>query len=483
MVFSSIIFLYFFLPATLFFYFLCGRRFQNTLLLLASLFFYAWGEAGYIIVLIASICMNYVFGILIGRAKERGDSGKVCLTIGVFLNLLPLLFFKYSVFIATNLNSLIFGASAGNGYPDVHLPIGISFFTFQAISYLVDTYRRQAEVQHNPLNLALYISLFPQLIAGPIVRYHDIFRQISKRQVTAEDLQAGIIRFVAGFGKKVLIANNMGLVADHIFSLPAESLPAAMAWLGIVTYTLQIYYDFSGYSDMAIGLGRMFGFNFLENFNFPYVSQSIREFWRRWHISLSSWFRDYLYVPMGGSRCSTWRIYFNLFTVFFLCGLWHGASWTFIVWGMFHGLFLVLERSPFGKLVDGMPRPLRHGYTLLVVLIGWIFFRADSMGHALSYISALWNFQSAPYLDGILFNALNAEFYVALWLGLIFSAPTLRWIDGLTLQPLRDKTTAVQVLSKSVRGMALIAWMAVIIVYGSASIISGTHNPFLYFRF
>ena len=483
MVFSSIPFLYFFLPVTLFCYFLFGSRYRNILLLMASLFFYTWGEAGYVFILLVSICVNYVLGILIARAQNGGQSGKSFLAIGIFMNLVPLLFFKYSIFIFTNINEIFFSEPVKSSITHIHLPIGISFFTFQAISYLVDTYRGQADVQRNPLNLALYISLFPQLIAGPIVRYHDIFKQLSGRHVTAEDFQTGIMRFVAGFGKKVLIANTMGSVADHIFSLPATDLPAGVAWLGIVTYTLQIYYDFSGYSDMAIGLGRMFGFNFLENFNYPYVSQSIREFWQRWHISLSSWFRDYLYIPLGGGRCVAWRVYFNLITVFFLCGLWHGASWTFIIWGLFHGCFIVVERSPCGLLINRLPRLIRHCYTMSVVMIGWIFFRADSLEHALSYIQALWNFNSLPYMDGILFNAVSTEFYLALFLGLIFSAPTLPVINAKMIHTLCDQAVALQIIAKSMRIIILAAWMTLIIFYGSASIISGTHNPFLYFRF
>ncbi|MDM8541055.1 MBOAT family O-acyltransferase [Desulfococcaceae bacterium HSG9] len=450
---------------------------------MASLFFYTWGEAGYVFVLLISIGVNYVLGILIARAQNRGQSGSAFLSAGIFMNLAPLFFFKYWVFIFTNINALLFSEPVKSGITHIHLPIGISFFTFQAISYLVDTYRGQADVQRNPLNLALYISLFPQLIAGPIVRYHDIFKQISDRRVTAEDFQTGIIRFVAGFGKKVIIANNMGAVADHIFSLPATELPAGFAWLGIVAYTLQIYYDFSGYSDMAIGLGRMFGFHFLENFNYPYVSQSIREFWQRWHISLSSWFRDYLYIPLGGNRCVTWRVYFNLITIFFLCGLWHGASWTFIVWGLFHGCFIVIERSSLGFLIHRLPGPIKHCYTMLVVMIAWIFFRADSLEHALSYIQALWNFNALPYMDGILFNALGAEFYVALFAGILFATPTIPVMNAKIARMLSDKAGALPIMAKSMRVIILVAWMTLIIFYGSLSIISGAHNPFLYFRF
>lgn len=485
MVFSSILFLYLFLPLTLLAYFLAGPRLRNTVLLLASLLFYAWGEMGYVLLMLFSIVANWGVGLMIEQARQQGRSGKPVLAAGIAINLLPLAFFKYGNFLADNINSLLSVANIGTLHLDtVHLPIGISFFTFQAISYIVDVYRRAADVQNNPLNLALYISLFPQLIAGPIVRYHDVARQISSRVTTAADFSYGILRFVSGLAKKVLIANNMGAVADHVFSLPAGELSAGLAWLGLIAYTLQIYYDFSGYSDMAIGLGRMFGFHFLENFNYPYISQSISEFWRRWHISLSSWFRDYLYIPIGGNRVGLARNYFNLLVVFFLCGLWHGASWVFVIWGLYHGFFLVLERSPVGgRLLATLPVPLRHVYTLLVVMIGWVFFRAETLDHALQYIAALINFSGEPYLDAKLFATTNNEFYLALAAGLVFAMPVIPWlkerfdakrasISGIPAQALTLATST-----------GVLVWMISMIVFSSAELIGGTHNPFLYFRF
>ena len=303
MIFSSIFFLYLFLPGTLVAYYLAGTKFRNFILLIASLIFYAWGEVGYVFLMLFSITISWIFGLLIEKSKAAPKSSKAWLAVGIIVNLLPLAFFKYGNFVVDSLNSLTEKLSLGTiEIGMIHLPIGISFFTFQAISYIVDVYRNTAAVQRRFVNLALYISLFPQLIAGPIVRYHDVARQIVSRSVSLDDFQYGIQRFVIGLGKKVLIANNVGVVADHIFSLPAANLPAGLLWLGMLTYSLQIYYDFSAYSDMAIGLGRMFGFHFLENFNFPYSAKSIKEFWRRWHISLSSWFRDYLYFPLGGNR-------------------------------------------------------------------------------------------------------------------------------------------------------------------------------------
>ena len=291
--------------------------------------------------------------------------------------------FKYADFLVGNLNALLGPLRlAPLSLPGIALPIGISFFTFQALSYVIDVYRREVPVQRNPFDLGLYIALFPQLIAGPIVRYHDVARQLVERVVTRQGFAYGVERFVVGLGKKVLIANTLAVQADLIFAIPADQLTAPVAWFGLVCYTLQIYFDFSGYSDMAIGLGYMFGFRFLENFSHPYVAQSITEFWRRWHISLSTWFRDYLYVPLGGNRGSALRTYRNLVLVFFLCGLWHGASWSFVVWGLLHGFLLVIERMGLGRLMARWPRALRHAWTLFFVMIAWVFFRADSLPQA-----------------------------------------------------------------------------------------------------
>jgi len=484
MVFSSIFFLYLFLPLTLLLYFVAGPRFRNHILLTASLVFYAWGEMGYVLLMLFSIAANWVVGLLIDRARQRGNTGRPALTAGIVLNLLPLAFFKYGNFLVDNINPLL--ASLGLGgiqLEPVHLPIGISFFTFQAISYIVDIYRDEAHVQKNPVNLALYISLFPQLIAGPIVRYYDVAKEITSRHTSAVDLRDGILRFVTGLAKKVLIANNMGAVADHIFSLPAGELPAGLAWVGLIAYTLQIYYDFSGYSDMAIGLGRMFGFHFLENFNYPYISRSIREFWRRWHISLSTWFRDYLYIPLGGNRLGTGRTYVNLLIVFFLTGLWHGASWSFVIWGLFHGFFLILERSPAGRLLDRLPSFIQHGYTLLVVMIGWVFFRATDLSHALDYLSALVNFSGEPYLDAKLFAVMNNEFHLALAAGLLLAMPLVPAMRHRLEKIQTGLAGARAVVMQGGMTLMLLAWMVSVLVYSSAELVSGTHNPFLYFRF
>ncbi|CAK8721146.1 putative alginate O-acetylase [Candidatus Electrothrix laxa] len=484
MVFSSLFFLYLFLPLTLLLYFSAGLRWRNGVLLLVSLFFYAWGETGYVLLMLVSVLANWLFGLLVEREKERGKSGKSALVAGVIVNLLPLFFFKYSNFLLDNLNAFlpISGVHPIELAP-VHLPIGISFYTFQAISYLVDLYRREVEVQRNPVNLALYIALFPQLIAGPIVRYHDIARQIISRRTSLEDFSSGILRFTAGLGKKMLIANAVGAVADHIFSLPSSVLPAYLAWLGIISYTLQIYFDFSGYSDMAIGLGRMFGFHFQENFLYPYSARSIQEFWRRWHISLSSWFRDYLYIPLGGNRKGAARTSLNLIIVFFLCGLWHGAGWGFVIWGLYHGLFLALERSAARKIPIRFPRVVQHIYTLLVVMVGWIFFRAETLGSALSYFAALFNFSAMPYLDAKLFLAVNSQFFLATIAGIIFSVPVIPWLrTQLLTQEFFGRIWQPEQLFL-LFSPVLLVWIMLVFFFSSTELISGTHNPFLYFRF
>ncbi|MCA8923022.1 MAG: MBOAT family protein, partial [Planctomycetes bacterium] len=382
MVFSSTFFLFFFLPALLVFYGAArSLRLRNAVLLVASLAFYAWGELGYVFLLLGSIGANYGFGLWIAGAVERGAARRA-LVVAVATNLGLLGVVKYThMFVGwagVALGAL--GVAQVDPMPPLHLPLGISFFTFQALSYVIDVYRGVVPAQRSPWKLALYVSLFPQLIAGPIVRYADLAAELDARSVTTADVAAGARRFVVGLGKKVLIANALSVPADRIFALPAEQLGLEVAWLGIACYTLQIYFDFSGYSDMAIGLGRMFGFHFLENFDYPYVSRSIREFWRRWHISLSTWFRDYLYIPLGGNQGSATRTYVNLVLVFALCGLWHGASLTFVAWGLFHGVFLVGERLAAGKV--RAPRLLQHLYVLVAVMVGWVLFRAESFAHA-----------------------------------------------------------------------------------------------------
>jgi len=355
--------------------------------------------------------------------------------------------------------------------PRVLLPIGISFFTFHAISYVVDVYRRDATAQKSPVHAALYLLLFPQLIAGPIIRYRDLAEQLARRTVTLDDFAAGVRRFVVGLAKKILIANVVAGPADRIFAMPPDQLSAAHAWLGVACYTLQIYFDFSGYSDMAIGLGRMFGFRFPENFRWPYVAESVQDFWRRWHISLSTWFRDYLYVPLGGNRASPGRTYVNLVIVFFLCGLWHGAAWTFVVWGLFHGLFLVLERLGVARALTRVPRAVRHTYLLLVVMAGWVFFRADSLAGAAAMLAAMAGFGSAAPTPFAVGWYLTPELVLILLAGAIGSTPWTRTLA-------REGAGGWWALDYA-RAAAITAMFAASMM----QLASRAYNPFIYFRF
>ena len=388
MVFSNLVFLFIFLPAVLFLYYLSPKAGKNYILLLASLLFYAWGEPVYVLIMLGSICMNYLFARWLDQGKN-GFQRKFWLVVSIIANLFVLGIFKYAGFFMENVNKLFHTVFP---VPEIALPIGISFFTFQAMSYVIDVYRKDAVLQKNLFDLALYISLFPQLVAGPIVRYQTVADQITDRIHDWALFESGVKRFLIGLFKKVLIANPIGLVADEIFALSGGDLSTGTAWIGVMAYALQIYFDFSGYSDMAIGLGRMFGFKFLENFNYPYIAQSVTDFWRRWHISLSSWFRDYVYIPLGGNRVRPWKIYCNLFIVWTLTGFWHGASWTFLVWGFYYGVLIALERLFLGKLLAKLYRPLRHLYLLFIVMIGWVFFRADDFSYSFDLLYTLDDF-------------------------------------------------------------------------------------------
>ncbi len=458
MLFTSPTFLFVFLPVVLATYYLAPRPLKNTLLLLFSLFFYAWGEFGYVLLMVASIVVNF----LLGRLLKPGHKG--WLTLGIVLNLLPLVFFKYYQFLLTELGFEL--------NTDIHLPLGISFFTFQAMSYLIDVYREETPAETNLFNLGLYIALFPQLIAGPIVRFKTINTQIRQRLHSHSLFISGVERFVFGLSKKLLIANPLGLVADNILALPAEQVDGPMAWLAMISYTLQIYFDFSAYSDMAIGLGRMFGFKFLENFNYPYIAQNIQEFWRRWHISLSGWFRDYLYIPLGGNRKGPLRTYFNLVMVFFLCGLWHGASWSFVVWGLYHGLFLVIERLGLARLLERFYAPFRHVYTLLVVIFGWVFFRVEALPDALALqAKMLFLTDTAPLINGYQ-HFVSPQFYVALIAAVILSTSVAK---KFSMADARQVPTA-WILPRHLLVMLLL-------LVNFAVISASTYNPFIYFRF
>lgn len=475
MLFTTPVFLFLFLPLVLLIYYALRPVYRNTFLFVASLFFYAWGETFFVLLMLISIVFNYLFGLLIHRAVDTGRA-KVFLVLAVVFNLSLLGFFKYANFIVDNMNTALpFLALAPISLQSIHLPLGISFFTFQAMSYVIDVYRRDAPVVKNIMNVALYIALFPQLIAGPIVRYHDVAKQIIRRRVNSQSFVYGIQRFVIGLAKKMVIANPMGAVADQIFAIPANELSMGLCWLGAICYAIQIYFDFSAYSDMAIGLGRMFGFRFLENFNYPYVARSVQEFWRRWHISLSSWFRDYLYFPLGGNRRGARRTYFNLFTVFFLCGLWHGASWSFVVWGMIHGGFLVIERVGFSHLLRRLWSPLQHFYTLLVVLIGWVFFRSDTLSYAVEYLQAMVGMGQATTKLHYVALYLTDEVKLILLAGVLFSSPLFRTFSKRANQFL-VRNDAAHLLVNAV-------FLSVMFLVSASLIAAGTYNPFIYFRF
>ena len=476
MVFASPLFLFLFLPATLLAYFALPRGWRNGVLLGASVFFYAWGEARYVALVLGSVAFNGWMGLRIARSRVAALR-KRWLACAVAGNLGALAIFKYANFAVANINAIapIFalGPVALGAIP---LPLGISFFTFHAISYVVDVYKRKADAQPRIATFALYILLFPQLIAGPIIRFRDIAAQLGAHPARLADFAYGVRRFIVGLGKKVLIANTLGATADRIFALSPGDLTTPLAWLGVVCYTLQIYFDFSGYSDMAIGLMRMFGFRILENFNYPYIARSVREFWRRWHISLSNWFRDYLYVPLGGNRRGALRGYVNLAIVFVLCGLWHGASWPFVLWGAWHGAFLVLERALIGRPLE-RHRWLGHVYALAVVMGGWVLFRCDTLAHARDYYAALLGIAGgdssrqplAPYLDRLVLATLA--------IATAFATPLARtigaWRDRMSDRSLRGAIVAVADLS----------WLALVLAASAATLAAGTYNPFIYFRF
>ena len=483
MVFSSPTFLFGFLPIMLIVYFLSPWRIKNAILFTGSLFFYAWGEVFYVLIMLVSILSNHAFGIRIDRTEDSPPGVKKrkrLLAYGIAVNLLLLGWFKSANFIFDNINIvLIYLNIEPIVIKQVHLPLGISFFTFQAISYLVDVYRRETSAQENRYNLGLYISLFPQLIAGPIVRYRDIASQILKRTHSIELFSSGVQRFVYGLAKKMLIANPLGEVADMVFAQSAGDLSAPVAWLGILCYTLQIYFDFSGYSDMAIGLGRMFGFRFLENFNYPYISRSIQEFWRRWHISLSTWFRDYLYIPLGGNRVSSARTYFNLILVFLLCGLWHGASWNFIVWGMIHGSFLIMERAWLGQVLNKSISLFRHTYTLFVVIIAWVFFRADSLSEANEYLISMFSLLGSTQPIYTIPYFLTWEAIIALFAGFLFSTPIYHFVTSQFNNTVKAASVRVDIVSSATRLTILIILLSLSLI----KVASSTYNPFIYFRF
>ena len=473
MIFSSLEFLCVFLPIVFALYCLLPSiKVKNALLIVASLLFYAYGEPVYVLLMIASSFMNYGMARLIAKVEKRK---KIFLVLAVALNLGMLAVFKYADFAVDTVNGLL---STNIPLPGITLPIGISFFTFQALSYVIDVYWDRVEVQKNYFNILLYISFFPQLIAGPIVKYRDINEAIENRVMNAGEIAKGLRRFICGLGKKVLIANTAGLVADHVFTAAHSKVNFVVAWIGAIAYLMQIYYDFSGYSDMAIGLGHMFGFRFKENFQYPYGADSIQEFWRRWHISLSTWFKEYLYIPLGGNRKGTARTCINRIIVFFFTGLWHGANWTFVIWGLWHGMFLLFET--YCPIVKKAPKVIARIYTLLVVCVGFVMFRADTLTEGLFMIKQMFTgFSMDPASMSFAVQQLTPWFLVMLAVGIIGAAPIRKLVDHIreNVQPevLAGKWKTVQIV--------LYVASAVLLIWCMIRLSGSTYNPFIYFRF
>jgi alginate O-acetyltransferase complex protein AlgI len=484
MVFSSALFLFIFLPVVLTLVLIARRTAsRNALLLMFSLIFYAWGEPIFILLALASTLMNYFLGLWVDHSHDP-KRRKFVVALAVVLNVGILAFFKYADFTFENLNAVLaIFHFRSLPLPNVLLPIGISFFTFHALSYVIDVYRRKWKAAKNPADVALYIFFFPQMIAGPILRWSAIAPQLAKRVITRAGFVEGIRRFIGGLAKKMIVANVVAIPVRDIFNLSSTELTTPVAWFAVLCYTLQIYFDFSGYSDMAVGLGKMFGFEFIENFNFPYISQSIKEFWRRWHISLSTWFRDYLYIPLGGNRCSKMRNYFNLIIVFFLCGLWHGATWPFVIWGLYHGLFLLLEKTRFGILVDKMPRPFRHVYAVLVIMCGWVLFRSDTISQAMIFFNAMSGLDQAAAAAQPLSRYVTSQVLSSIGIGILLSAPLWPWIRDLYGKMV--KATPRQFQAPALfAGMILETLLnAALLLISLAWLAAGTYNPFIYYRF
>lgn len=466
MVFSSTIFLCVYLPLVLLGYYICPKKGRNLFLLIVSLVFYAWGEPKYVFLMIFSILVNYIFGRLMDKHRENKKRLKLMLVLSVVIDIGLLSVFKYTDFIITNVNA-IFGANFD--LLNIALPIGISFYTFQAMSYTIDVYRNDVRVQKNLIDFGMYITMFPQLIAGPIVRYADVQDQLADRSVTTADFSEGIMRFVVGLGKKVLLANQMGAVWSDIYALGGD-VSALMAWTGAIAYTFQIYFDFSGYSDMAIGLGRMFGFKFPENFRYPYQSVSITDFWRRWHITLSTWFKEYLYIPLGGNRRGLARQALNLLIVWSLTGFWHGAGWNFVMWGLYYFVILFIEKLFLLKALDKLPKFFRHVYALLLIIIGWVIFASDDVSVLLPYLGSMFGANGA--VGGMdVYTLLTKAVLIVICCVASTELPKRLFLSATGAMNEKAAFTI-----KSVMTIALLA-LSMILLIGDS------YNPFLYFRF
>jgi len=482
MIFSSIVFVFLFFPVVLSIYLLIRSEIRIIFLLVSSLVFYFWGEGQYIYVIITYTITNFAFALIINKLKKHSSYGaKIALFFSVVFNLGLLVFYKYFVFMIGNLNFLLNYAEITLESPNIHVPLGISFFSFQAMSYVMDVYRGDVDPAKNILAFSMYFTFFPKLIAGPIVRYKDVAQQLINGIFSTDKIVEGIGRFILGLGKKVLIADNLARVVEPIFSLTISEIHFGTAWVGIISFSLQIYFDFSGYSDMAIGLGKIFGLDFLENFNFPYISKSIIQFWRRWHISLSTWFKDYLFRPMAGGMVTSFKQYAILTViVFFLCGLWHGAAWTFIIWGLWHGFFIIAERTlVFGTFIKTVPKFFRHLYTLLVIIVGWVFFKADGLSFALGYLKKM--FFELPEIHSTL-TYINYKFLLILLLGIVGSTPLLKNIFKKINQKSKNSPTPNSLFTTGVR-LVTVTYLIIIFCTSILSLSASTYNPFIYFKF
>ncbi len=461
MVFSSLLFLFIFLPVFLTVYFILPKNLRNLILFLASLMFYAWGEPVYVSIMIFSTVLDYTCGRIIDRFREHKLIPKLGLGLSLIGNLGMLGFFKYADFFISNTNALL-----GTHWDllRIALPIGISFYTFQTMSYTIDLYRGKIQVQKNIIAFGAYVAMFPQLIAGPIVTYATVEKELNHREVTFEDFGLGAMRFIEGLGKKVLIANNIGLLWDQILHTPINNLSIIGAWLGAISFGLQLYFDFSGYSDMAIGLGRMLGFRFPENFNYPYIAKSVSDFWRRWHMTLTGWFREYVYIPLGGNRVSKPRFYLNILIVWFLTGFWHGAGWNFILWGLFFAVLMIIERSFLLKYLERLPSFISRFYLLFVVTISWVLFAHDSLEQAISYLKVMFGIGTNSFINTPSLYAIT-NFYVLIIIGIVFATPLMNNLKA------------------RLNEWAVFAFYVVTLFLSTAYLVDATFNPFLYFRF
>lgn len=469
MVFSSLTFMFVFLPIVLILYYIVPKKFKNLFVLISGLIFYAWGEPVYVLIMIVSTLIDYTAGLLIYRFDKSKTIKRICLIVSLLMNLGLLGVFKYSGFIMQNID-IIFGTSLYDPNHALPLPIGISFFTFQSMSYTIDMYMGKIKVQKNPISFAAFVTLFPQIVAGPIVRYDDIAKELDDRTVNLDCIYEGILKFITGVGKKVLIANNIGMLWTSVKGMETSELSVLTAWLGILAFTLQIYFDFSGYSDMAIGLGKMMGFNFPQNFNYPYQSKSISEFWRRWHITLGAWFKSYVYFPLGGSRKGKGRTVFNLAVVWLLTGIWHGASWNFILWGVLYGLVIIMEKLFLGKILERIPDFFSWLYTIILVILGWVLFDTADIPTALGYMGAMFG-GGGTLVD-------NTAMYYLINYGVMFVIGTFACTDifSRAAEWLKEKMPLLVNYSTPIAKTA-------IMVLSTAYLADATYNPFLYFNF